>query len=274
MVRIVGLGDNDVDCYERDGHMYPGGNCFNVAVFASRFGAESAYVGAVADDPAGRLIRDTLIAEGVNVERLRTVAGNTAYCVIGHKGSDRIFLANDFGVSRFTPNDGDLDFVRGFEATHVYHLCGLDDWLSAIAERTRLSYDFSMRRDTEHRDRVARHCWLASVSASDLSVTETHDLLRSLNQAGAKWALGTRGSEGAVLSDGTTMHSVAAVPGNIVDTLGAGDAFIARVLVGLLSSEAPQAAMSAAAKEAAEACSYVGAVGHGVPTSIPPPARR
>ncbi|KAB2865536.1 MAG: hypothetical protein F9K43_16945 [Bauldia sp.] len=65
MVRIAAFGDNDVDCYLSDGRMYPGGNCFNLSVFARRYGAGTAFVGAVAEDAAGRLMRATLAAEGV-----------------------------------------------------------------------------------------------------------------------------------------------------------------------------------------------------------------
>ncbi|MCZ8103253.1 MAG: PfkB family carbohydrate kinase, partial [Burkholderiales bacterium] len=66
MVRVVGVGDNDVDCYLADGQMYPGGNCFNVSVFARRCGVEAAYIGAVGNDAAGRLIRHVLESEGVD----------------------------------------------------------------------------------------------------------------------------------------------------------------------------------------------------------------
>jgi fructoselysine 6-kinase len=268
MVRIVAVGDNDVDCYQSNGLMYPGGNCFNVSVFASRFGAQSAFIGAIADDPAGRLIRGTLEQEGVDTRRLRVVDGITAYCIIGHESSDRVFLSNDFGVSRFTPNPGDLAFIAECDVAHVYQSCGLDGWLESFAARARLSYDFSTRRDAVHRETVAPHCWLASISASDLSPGDTASLLESVASLGASWVLATRGSEGAMLSNGEKIFSVAATPVDIVDTLGAGDTFIARVLVGLLDDEPPQALLQAAADAAAQTCTYLGAAGNGSPTEL------
>jgi fructoselysine 6-kinase len=47
-----------------------------------------------------------------------------------------------------------------------------------------------------------------------------------------------------------------------IDTLGAGDTFIARTLVGLLRGENPSEALEAAAQAAAETCTRTGAVGH------------
>lgn len=267
MVRVVGVGDNDVDCYLADGKMYPGGNCFNVSVFARRCGADAAYVGAVGTDAAGRLMEHVLKNEKVDASHLRIVNGRTAHCVIGHHGGDRQFLSYDLGVSRFEPTESDLDFIARFDAAHVYQHAGLDGWLAAFAGRTRLSYDFSTRRDVEHRSQVAPHCWLASFSGAEQSLAETADLMREMRVAGAQWVLATRGGDGALLLGDDLLHHVSAAPGKVVDTLGAGDSFIARVIVGLLRNEAAEHLLRAAADEAAVACRYFGAVGYGVPAS-------
>lgn len=264
MTRVVGVGDNDVDCYLSDGRMYPGGNCFNVSVFARRYGADAAYVGAVGDDEAGRLMRHVLESEGVDASRLRIVEGDTAHCVIGHRNGDRYFVSYDLGVSRFEPSEQDLAFIARHDVAHIYQHAGLDHCLGAIAARTRLSYDFSTRRETDHRTDVAPHCWLASFSSAEQSASETTTLIRDLRARGAQWVLATRGGEGALLSNGHTLHEVAAAPAAIVDTLGAGDSFIARVIVGLLRGESPETLLHAAAVEAARACGYFGALGYGV----------
>lgn len=267
MAQVVCVGDNDVDCYLSDGRMYPGGNCFNVSVFARRCGAESAYVGAVGDDEAGRLIRHALESERVDVSHLRVVEGRTAHCVIGHRDGDRHFVSYDLGVSRFEPSRDDLDFIARHDAAHVYQHAGLDGWLGAISERTRLSYDFSTRREGDHHALVAPHCWLASFSGAGQSAAEAEHLSRQLLAAGARWVLATRGGEGAFLSDGQTRREVAATSATVVDTLGAGDSFIARVIVGLLREEAPERLLREAADEAARACGYLGAVGYGAPSA-------
>lgn len=269
MVRIAAIGDNDVDCYLSNGLMYPGGNCYNVSVFARRFGADSAYVGAMADDAAGRHMRDVLLQEGVGIERLRTVEGITAYCVIGHVDGDRVFLNNDFGVSRFIPDMDDFDFLSGFDVAHVGQSSALDQWLPEIAQRTALSYDFAVRHEADHIAQVAPLCLLASVSTSHLSQKDAVDLARTIRNAGAQWVLATRGRDGAVLLNGDTQYDMQAVSVEAVDTLGAGDTFIARTLVGLITKEKPGDTLSAAAEAAAKTCSYYGAVGYGVPIDLP-----
>jgi sugar/nucleoside kinase (ribokinase family) len=60
----------------------------------------------------------------------------------------------------------------------------------------------------------------------------------------------------------------AAMPVQVVDTLGAGDMFIARTLIGLLRGEAPQETLSAAAQAAAEACTRIGWTGYAAAMAI------
>lgn len=266
MVKIAAMGDNVVDCYVSKDTMFPGGNCLNVSVFIKRFGGEAAYVGVIGRDAAGDLLRESLVAEGVDISHLRVIEdGATAYCMIGHQGADRVFLRADLGVSMFTPHADDFTFLNGFDAVHIGQSSGLDDALQRAADATLLSYDFSTRRDPAHRAAIAPLCFLASISGGGLERDEALAILRELTDAGARWAMVTRGDEGAILAGGGQLFEVPASPAELVDTLGAGDTFIARTLYGLLGGEAPEVLLNAAALEAAETCRYFGAVGYPAP---------
>jgi fructoselysine 6-kinase len=266
--RIVAVGDNVVDCYPAQQRMFPGGNCVNVSVFARRFGAVSAYVGAIGGDLPGVAIRQALEQEGVLIERLRILDGPTAYCVIGHEQGERVFLRADLGVSMFEPAEADFAYVRGFDAVHIGQSSGLNAHIARFAQAARLSYDFSTKHDHPAFDAIAPHCFLANFSGGGLSEGQVLSLLQRALKAGARWVLVTRGRQGAILGNAETIATVAARPCTIVDTLGAGDTFIARVLVGLIADEAPAHFLDAAAAAAAETCGYYGAVGHGAPLCV------
>ncbi|WP_249523484.1 PfkB family carbohydrate kinase [Modestobacter marinus] len=263
-VRVAGVGDNVVDRYEALGTTFPGGNCVNVAVFAARAGAAAAYVGAVGQDADGLLIRDALVAEGVDVSRLRVAGGPTAHCRIGHRGGDRVFLGSKLGVSVFDPDPADLDLLSTVDAAHVGHSSRLDRHLPEIAGRTRLSYDFAVHQDPQHIRVIAPHCYLATFSGGHLAAAGVDAVRRLAVASGAQWVLVTRGAAGAVLSNGSAeWHCPASPAASVVDTLGGGDAFIARTLVGLLAGEAPDHLLAAAASDAAAVCTIHGAFGHG-----------
>ncbi|WP_341954643.1 carbohydrate kinase family protein [Microbacterium sp. LWH13-1.2] len=77
--------------------------------------------------------------------------------------------------------------------------------------------------------------------------------LRSRIGAGASLAVCTLGARGAVAIDADgTEHRVAALPADIVDTNGAGDAFLAGVLDARLSGADVRSALTAGARTAAE----------------------
>jgi fructoselysine 6-kinase len=267
--RIVAFGDNDVDCYAAQGLMYPGGNALNLSVFARRAGADAAFVGAMADDAAGRHMRAALALEGVDVSRLRRVAGRTAYCVIGNSETgEREFLRADLGVSIIAPDAGDLAMIAAADAVHTGRSSHVEAHLPAFSARTRLSFDFADQTGAAYIDRIAPMCFLASLSGGDMGDAEVAAVQARARRAGAGWCLVTRGRKGATLSGPGTVVAVAPAKAEVVDTLGAGDSFIARVLVGLLRGELPQELMQAAAKMAAETCAQRGGFGHPAPIAI------
>jgi fructoselysine 6-kinase len=265
---IAAAGDNVVDCYREMDTMFPGGNTLNVSVFAARFGASSAYLGQIAADAAGDAISAALHDEGVDTSGLRRVPGSTAHCVIAHDAhGDRVFVSSDLGVSVFTPSSEDLARLKGFDAIHVGASSQLDPWIPAFAAETRLSYDFGTRHNAEHIRHVGRLCYLIVLSGGGLDDAAFESLLEQGEGSGATWTLVTRGTEGAVLSKGGRCRwkSRAHRADGVIDTLGAGDTFCARVLVGLLRDESPSQFLAEAATAAAQTCTQFGAFGHGVP---------
>lgn len=265
MVSVLAAGDNVVDCYQQLGEIFPGGNCVNVSVFAKRAGAAAGYLGAIADDSAGRVIQSALMSEGVDLRRLRVLEGVTASCLIGLEQGERVFLGQNLGVSRFTPVEADYEYAAGFDAVHIGKSSGLDDYLAGFASVSALSYDFSQRFDDQaHLQTVAPICHLASFSGAGLEEANARRLAETAVDSGAEFALVTMGSRGAMLAHKSRIFRSAAVAqANVVDTLGAGDTFIARVLVGTLRGEEPEKVLADAAARAADTCSRYGAFGYG-----------
>ncbi|HEV7247451.1 MAG TPA: PfkB family carbohydrate kinase [Shinella sp.] len=266
--RILAFGDNVVDCYRDQNLMFPGGNCVNHAVFASRAGAESAYAGAVCDDDAGRLIRQALIEEGVDISSVRIEPGQTAYCVIETQDGERVFVGANLGVSIIAPSRADLARLSDFDAIHTGRSSHVDAWLPRFAEATKVSYDLATVHDPERIAQVAPHCFLIAFSAGDASREEALALAERAHAAGARWSLVTRGIEGALLAGGTGIFEVPAKPVDPIDTLGAGDTYIANVLVGLLDGRQPEAILTKAAEAAAQTCLMRGAFGYQASMSV------
>ncbi|MBP0583084.1 ribokinase [Labrys sp. LIt4] len=267
-VRILAFGDNVVDCYRDQNLMFPGGNCVNHAVFARRAGAVTAYIGAVCNDDAGRLIRQALIEEEVDISSLRIEQGQTAYCVIETQDGDRMFVGSNLGVSIIAPSRADLARLSDFDAVHTGRSSHVDAWLPRFAESTKVSYDLATVHTPKRIDQVAPHCFLLAFSAGGATYKEALALAQRGRMAGAQWSLVTRGIEGALLVGEEGICEAPAKRVDAVDTLGAGDTYIANVLVGLLAGRRPETILMEAAEAAAKTCMMSGAFGHATPMRV------
>ncbi|WP_433517622.1 PfkB family carbohydrate kinase [Nonomuraea sp. CA-143628] len=286
LIRLVAVGDNVVDRYPDLGVMYPGGNAVNVAVHARRTGAESGYLGAVGTDEAGRVVRDALAAEGVDLSLLRTVDGPNAFATVRLVAGERRFTGGREGVSRFRLSPADLVRLAAADIVHTGECSFLEGQLDQLAAHARrLSFDFS-ERPWDYVEEHARHAGIAILSSPSGSRDKALALARRVRALGPATVAVTLGAHGAVLvseaaeaagsaaeaagslgGSGDVVAWGAAEPVAVVDTLGAGDAFIARLLVGLARGEDLPALAVAATAYASHACTSYGAFGHEAPLS-------
>ncbi|MDQ1643316.1 MAG: fructoselysine 6-kinase [Actinomycetota bacterium] len=269
--RLLTVGDNVVDQYPQQGLLYPGGNAVNVAVHARRLGADSAYIGAVGSDSAGEVVLQALRAEGVDTSRTRVREGATAHAVVTIVDGNRTFSSGDLGVSVFALLEDDLATAATYDVVHTGECSNLEDQLPDLAAAARrLSFDFS-ERGWDYIEAHAPRAHIAIRSSPDADVAEATavaERLRALGPATVAVTLGARGA--LVLREALTYRPAPA--GTIVDTLGAGDAFIARLLVGIAQDEPIEQLVGAATDYATAACATFGAFGYATPLD-PSPTR-
>ena len=286
-MRVLGFGDNIVDRFLDRGTDYPGGNAVNVAVFAHRLGAEAEYAGVFGSDELGRFLRGAIEAEGVSTGRSVVRDGETGVSTLQVDRGDRVFLGwNGGGVTVREPvtlAETGLTGPAGFDLVHSSVYSGVESQLPLLrATGALVSYDLSSEpefRSAEYLDRVAPHLDLALVSCSGVPDAEARALLEEIVRRGASVALGTRGTEGALVTDGRIFLDAPARliddADAFVDTMGCGDAFLAGFVVSLLGdgwsrSTAPDGeafarALAAGADAAWSQCFVEGAFGRGRP---------
>jgi fructoselysine 6-kinase len=262
---LLAVGDNVVDRYVEDGYMYPGGNTVNVAVHARRNGAASAYLGAVGTDRAGQVVLAALEEEGVDTTLTRQVDGPNAYADVRVVDGNRVFGGADVGISRFQLAPDDLLAAATFDIVHTGECSMVEQQLEDLADAAKvLSFDFSERPwdyVQTHAPKVSVAIW--SMPGGDRESAE--DCAARLRRLGPAVVAITMGAGGAVVLRDRELAYSPVDPGTIVDTLGAGDAFIARLLVGLVSAEPLDLLVRSATRYATASCASYGAFGHRTP---------
>lgn len=276
-VKVLGFGDNVVDKYEHIKTMYPGGNCVNFAVYAKMSGAvRSAYMGYFGDDNEAEHVIETLEQIGIETVKCKQLKGENGCAKVTIKNGDRVFLgSNEGGIRGKTPyvlDRFDLEYIKGFDLVHSGNYSFTENELKKIREAgIYLSFDFSDDSSDEYYEEVAKNVDFALCSFSG-SEEETKEHLEKILSYGPKVAIASRGEDGCILYNGDEFFIQPAVLlEKVVDTMGAGDAFISSFLVayiarmkkGMKDVDIIRESLVDAAKFAAKICGIEGAFGYG-----------
>lgn len=267
MVKLLGVGDNTVDRYIHLNRMFPGGNTVNVAVLAKRYGHEAAYVGWLGNDLHGRLLFNSLKHEGVDVPRVRVIDGPNSYCEVHLVSGERVFGESTSGVSKLICLEkDDYEYISQFDVAHTSVYSFIEGQIQKLSAASKLlSFDFSDNWSREYLREIIPYVDIAFLSAPGKYRKEASELIRWVYERGPELVVITQGDQGSLIYSGTKVHHQAIVKTQVVDTLGAGDAFAARLLVEYLSGTPLEESMIKASISASETCKYYGAWGHGAP---------
>lgn len=268
-MRLIAVGDNVVDFYDDRQEMFPGGNAVNVAVFWKRYGAqEVSYIGIVGNDEEGDHIVNSIKQENVDVSRVRKVFGPSGEAVVTlDEQGDRIFVgSNKGGVQKHVKlnfTEEELEYISSFALLHTSVYSHLETELPLLKKYAEISFDFSTKYDDDYLALVCPHVKYAIFSGGGLTEAECEALMVKVHSAGTPNVIVTRGSEGSLFSDSKKVYEHGIVETEVVDTLGAGDTFVAVFLKEYVQHGNAAEAMKKGAAAAAETCQRFGAFGHG-----------
>lgn len=268
--------------YARSLDISVGGAESNLAIGAIRLGRPSAWIGRVGDDEFGHLVRQRLIGEGLEVRVTVDPRRPTAVMVKSRRTADygtvTYYRAGSAG-SALCPDDVDEDLVNSARVLHVTGITpGLSsnarDAVHAAAEAARshgvlVSVDFNYRRGLWGPEQAAEEFrWLAKnadicFATADEAViavgeADPETLARRIAELGPRHVLIKLGAEGAVSVLDGEAHRVTPPQVTLIDPVGAGDAFAAGYLTGLLEGADPAGRMSLAAQVGAYAVTVDG----------------
>lgn len=221
----------------------PGGSAANVATNLMRLGHKSGLVANVGRDAHGKLILSMLKNEGVDLRGVKRLEGRTGLSVILINSEGEVEVVEDLGV---------MDEKRGFPKNYIsnsrwLHLAGCPlSWLEAaskIASDAKVPISFDPGRAASGLGEKALAPIFARVQLLIINTHELKAITGSESVAQAK-RLGTQYDMQVVIKGGRKPATVCSprgcyfIPGfkvDVVDTLGAGDAFDAGIISGRLN---------------------------------------
>ena len=273
---VVVCGEALVDVIHE--HSVPGGGPFNTARALARLGVPTAFIGRLSTDPYGRLLAAALASDGVSL-RMASVGPEPttrAVATIDPDGTTH-YLFESAGTSAPNLTHEMLPVQLGHEvdAIHVGTL-GLvfepmASSLMGLVRRDRAGrlviLDPNVRTglidDTAYRNRLhilAGESTVVKASEADLGFmlpgTGVEEAARAMLHAGARLAVVTLGDRGAFAVHRDLRVFAPAPHIEVVDTIGAGDAFGAGLLAWLHDHGKISAELSLEKDELAAALAY------------------
>lgn len=261
-----------------------GGAELNTAIGLSRLGVTAQWVSRVGADSFGEEMLGILASEGVGTDHVRTVAGRVTGLMVKERlSAEQVsvgYYRAESAMSTMSPGDLPTELIAG---ARVVHLTGIGLALGggpgattrAALELCReggaiCTFDPNYRQLLWHRD-DAQAAYATVLPAVDhllcnewearliTGVADLPEAASALAALGPSTVIVKRGPRGAfALIEGVEYDVPPAHVSAPVDTVGAGDAFNAGWIFGVLNSLTPDEALRAAAWVAARVVEHSG----------------
>lgn len=247
---------------------FPAGAEGNVASLLARLGRRCAWIGALPDNSLGRFVTNYLRMAGVDLEGVAwQPASRIGIFYVEFAAPPRpinvIYDRTDSCAARLNREMIPWDHLL---RTRLVHLTGITPALSptcleamqgvitrAKAADVSISFDINYRQKLweEAEAKAVLTPLIQGIELLFCSQTDAYRVFgytgtpeqiveRMVEHSGARHVVVTLGAEGAIAWDGAQLRHVPAIPVQIMDRLGAGDAFAAGVIHGWLAGDVAQ----------------------------------
>lgn len=259
---LFAVGDNIADYYPEEKNIYAGGGAYNVAVISKRLGAKSAYYGVFGTDENAKFLYDILKKENVAYPVNDIRKGRNAVSIIKKEGVEAQVEAVDKGVYKnLNINKNVLEIIKDSKIVHSNIYAYFEDYLPKLHYKTKLSFDFSYLRNKNYIKDIIPKIDIAFFSKSKKE-EDPHEFLNCVSKLGVEVVVLTQGKNGILMKVGDQIIREKAIATEVIDTLGAGDAFIAGFLTFLAKEENDyEMALNEGLKTAAKYCKIRGSLG-------------
>lgn len=225
---------------------WPGGSAANTMVGLARLGAKTGFIGKVANDHEGKLLLDDFRREGVNTDGIviATEGRSGTVSAFVDKNGERALYVHPSVNDTLTFEEINLEYAR---QTEFLHLTSVDEKPFQAQKRlieelsnVRMSLDpgeIYARKGLARLKPIIKRVCVVMPSEGEVKLLTGkgwREGAKQLLREGAGIVAVKLGEKGCYVTDGSQSHMVPPHKTSVVDTTGAGDAFCAGFLFGLI----------------------------------------
>jgi ribokinase len=229
-----------------------GGSAANTMVGLARLGCKVGFIGKVADDREGKLQLDSFKSEGVNTDGIATASKGKSGSVMGfvdRKGARALYI-NPGVNDNIEPREIKWEYVSQTSFLHLSSFVGEKSFraqkklLGSLPDTVKVSFDpgsVYAQKGFAAIEPIIRSSYVMMPNALELQLltgeTEIPKGAEQLLDMGVQIVAVKQGDKGCYVTNGQEKKTIQPYKVKTVDTTGAGDAFNAGFLYGLIQDK-------------------------------------
>ncbi|MCJ7559764.1 carbohydrate kinase family protein [Candidatus Bathyarchaeota archaeon] len=252
LFRVNRLAKAEEESFIEDFAEACGGSAANAAVGLARLGCRVGFIGKVGCDREADLLIQDFCKEGVDTNgtiRARQGKSGSVMGFVDKKGARALYI--DSGVNdTIAFGEINVDYASQAQFLHLTSFVGEKSFqtqkklLSALPDSVRVSFDpgaLYARKGFAYLEPIIKKTYVLMPNAIELELlTGETDYCKGADfmvGKGVKMVAVKLGGDGCYVTDGRERHLIEAFKVKVVDTTGAGDAFCAGFLYGLVNDK-------------------------------------
>jgi ribokinase len=252
LFRVNKIAGAEEEGFIKDCEETCGGSAANTIVGLARLGCKTGFIGKVANDREGKMLIEDFCREDVDINGIIHAQNGRSGIVMGfvdEKGERALYV--DPGVNDTIEfNEINKDYAFNTRFLHLTSFVGEKSFqtqkrlVENLPENVKVSFDpgeLYARKGLAALEPIIRRTFVLMPNHRELELlTRVKDYKKgaeTLLEKGVKIVAVKLGSKGCYVTDGKENHQINRFNVKVVDTTGAGDAFCAGFLYGLINGK-------------------------------------
>ena len=250
LYKVNHIASSDEESEILDFKESPGGSAANTAVGLARLGVKTGFIGKVAADREGKLLLRDFIEEGVNTDGILISEGGRSGNVIGfvNENGERALYVDPGVNDSLEFHEIDVNYASKADLIHLTSFLGEKPFkaqkklIEALPEIS-VTVDPGMiyaRKGLAELKPLLERCLVFFPNEREVNLLTGKNYregAETLLNKGARIVAVKLGARGCYVTDGEENHLIEPFKVKVVDSTGAGDAFCAGFLYGIISNK-------------------------------------
>ncbi|MGB8455904.1 MAG: PfkB family carbohydrate kinase [Anaerocolumna sp.] len=238
MKRAIAMSDNCIDVYYKLDRYYLTGNSIDFAFNYKDLGGDVTEMTILGNDVFAKALEERLKELKIPLRILKRADRPTGMATMDLVDGDKKHLhfeGNAMEAIELT--SGDLEFIKKFDIVYAERWTKVERYIKDLKQPGQIwVYDFSKRLEQESNDNIIPYLDYAffSYEKDDIYI---RNFMEKTKEKGAKVVIAMLGEAGSLAYDGSKWYKQEAEKVSVVNTVGAGDSFIAAFTYGVSLGE-------------------------------------